>query len=147
TGDRDITEFQTCWRNCGVIVPGFATFAGPKGPALGRTNLFARVRSGGGYRTGLLSVNGSGSLDYRRQAEIELTVYNDAGMPMTRPVALPPFAWRLHWIDALIPGLEAHLGESGVGALLVGSANADVNCQIVTTSSQGAVSLQHMWGY
>jgi hypothetical protein len=55
--------------------------------------------------------------------------------------------WRLDWIDALIPDVGAHLGSTCSGALLVTSKNADLNCQIVTVSDKGAVSLQHMWGY
>jgi hypothetical protein len=147
TGDRDVTEFQNCWRNVGVIVPGMASFAGPAGPVFGRTNLFARTRHGGGYRTALLIVNGSGSLDYKREGTAEVTVFNTAGRAKTTGFSLPPFGWRLAWIDEVIPDLAAHLGSAGNGALLVGSKNADMNCQIVTVSDKGAVSLQHMWGY
>jgi hypothetical protein len=43
--------------------------------------------------------------------------------------------------------LAANLGESGNGAMLVRSADADLNCQVVTTTPKGAVSLQHLWGY
>jgi hypothetical protein len=147
TGDRDVTEFQNCWRNCGVIVPNMPTFAGPGAVVFGRTNLFARARSGGGYRTALLSVNGSGSLDYKRTAAVEATVYNTQGRAAGAAFTMPPFGWRLDWIDDLIPDVGAHLGSAGNGALLVTSKNADLNCQIVTVSDRGAVSLQHMWGY
>jgi hypothetical protein len=147
TGDRDVTEFQNCWRNCGVIVPDMASFGGPGAAVFGRTNLFARVRSGGGYRTGLLVVNGSGRLDYKRTATAEATVFNTHGKAQSAPFSLPPFGWRLAWIDELIPNLGAHLGAAGNGALLIGSKNTDLNCQIVTVSDAGAVSLQHMWGY
>lgn len=147
TGDRDVTEFQNCWRNCGVVVPGMATFAGPGAAVFGRTNLFARARHGGGYRTGLLVVNGSGSIDYKRQGTAELTVFNTRGQGRSASFTLPPFGWRLAWIDEVIPDLAGHLGQAGNGALLVGSKNADLNCQIVTVSDAGAVSLQHMWGY
>jgi hypothetical protein len=147
TGDRDVTEFQNCWRNCGIIVPGMASFAGPGAIVLGRTNLFGRVRSAGCYRTALLVVNGSGSIHYARSATVDVTVDNNAGMARSARFELPPFGWRLAWIDALVPDLESHLGASGLGALLVASKTADLNCQIVTTSSKGAVALQHLWGY
>jgi hypothetical protein len=147
TGDRDVTEFQNCWRNCGIIVPGMASFAGPGAAVFGRTNLFARARHGGGYRTALLVVNGSGSLDYKRTATAEVTVCNTEGHPRSAGLTLPPFGWRLAWIDELVPDLADHLGAAGNGALLIGSKNADLNCQIVTVSDAGAVSLQHMWGY
>jgi hypothetical protein len=147
TGDRDITEFQNCWRNTGVIVPGMASFAGPGAAVFGRTNLFGRARHKLGYRTGLLVVNGSGRIDYTRGASAEVTVFNNAAQARTAHLSLPPFGWKLAWLDALIPDLEVHLGTLGLGALLVGSKAADLNCQMVTVSAQGAVSLQHMWGY
>lgn len=147
TGDRDVTEFQNCWRNTGVIVPGMATFAGPGAVVLGRTNLFGRARNAGDYRTALLVANGSGSIHYSREAAVDVTVANNAGVTKTASFTLPPFGWRLAWLDGLIPDLERHLGATGVGALLVGSRAADLNCQMVTVSSRGAVSLQHLWGY
>jgi hypothetical protein len=147
TNDRDITEFQTCWRNCGVIVPDMASFAGPGAAVFGRTNLFARVRAGQGYRTALLSINASGSIDYKRTSSAEITVYNAQGRAESAGFTMPPFGWRLDWIDDLIPDLGVHLGAAGNGALLIGSKNADLNCQIVTVSDKGAVSMQHMWGY
>jgi hypothetical protein len=147
TGDRDITEFQSCWRNCGVIVPGMSSFAGPGAPVFGRTNLFGRVRSAGGYRTALLVANGSGSVHYRRSAALDVTVTNNAGVAKTADLVLPPFGWKLAWLDELIPDLKRHLDPTGVGALLVGSKAADLNCHMVTLSPRGAVSLQHLWGY
>lgn len=147
TGDRDMTEFQNCWRNCGVIVPGMASFAGPGAAVFGRTNLFGRVRNAGGYRTALLVANGSGNIHYKRSASVDVTVTSPAGAAKTAALTLPPFGWSLVWLDELVPDLERHLGPSGMGALLVGSKAADLNCQIVTVSSRGAVSLQHLWGY
>jgi hypothetical protein len=147
TGDRDVTEFQNCWRNTGVMVPGMASFAGPGSVVFGRSNLFARVRTGRGFRTALLAVNGSGKIDYRRKAEVDVTVVNSKGVARTGSFTLPPFGWKLVWIDELLADLDAHLGGAEVGTLLVGAPTADLNCQVVTTSAQGAVSLQHMWGY
>jgi hypothetical protein len=147
TGDRDITESQSCWRNTGVIVPGMASFAGPGSVVFGRTNLFGRARNAGGYRTALLVANGSGNINYARRATVDITVVNNAGAAKSATLTLAPFGWKLAWLDILIADLEAHLGASGVGALLVGSKAADLNCQMVTISSRGAVSLQHLWGY
>jgi hypothetical protein len=147
TGDRDTTELQTCWRNCGVMVPGMATFAGPGAVVFGRTNLFGRARSGGGYRTAVLAVNGSGNIDYKRSAGAEVTVYNAAGVAKSGSFELSPFGWGLVWLDTLIPDLDAHLGASGIGPMLVSSKASDLNCQVVTVSDAGAVSMQHLWGY
>lgn len=147
TGDRDITEFQNCWRNTGAIVPGMASFAGPGAAVFGRTNLFGRARQIGGFRTALLVANGSGNISYRREAAVEIAVVNNAGVARTADFTLPPFGWKLAWLDELVPDLGRHLGDTGIGALLVGSKVADLNCQMVTVSSRGAVSLQHLWGY
>jgi hypothetical protein len=95
SGDRDITEFQSCWRNCGVMVPAMATFAGPGSVVFDRTNLFGRVRSGRGYKTALLVVNGSGYVRYARQAPVEVSVLNNQGAPKTASFQLPPLGWRL----------------------------------------------------
>jgi hypothetical protein len=146
TGDWDVTEFQDCWRNVGAVVPGMAHFAGPMGPVNGRTNLFARARQGGGARTALLAVHGSGRLDYARGATLDVAVLNADGERRSFPLDMPAFTWQLVWLDQFIPDLAAFLGPQAVGPLLVTSTTGDVNCQIVTVQD-GAVSLQHMWGY
>ena len=113
----------------------------------GRTNVFGRVRCDRGLRTGILTVHGSGRLAYRGQARTEFIALNNAGKRLSGSITLPAFTARFVWLDEIIPDLAAHLGESGNGALLVQSADADLNCQVVTTSPAGAVSLQHLWGY
>jgi hypothetical protein len=147
TKDRDATEFQSSWRNCGVFVEGFAHFAGPTATVFGRTNLFGRARLGKGYRTAVLAVNGSGWLGHKATARLELTVRNLRGEPINGSAEIPAFSWRMIWLDEVIPGLAAHLGEGEFGPLLAQSADGDLNCQLVTVSEQGAVSLQHLWGY
>jgi len=147
TRDRDVTEFQTSWRNCGVFVEGFAHFAGPTATVFGRTNLFGRARQGGGCRTAVLAVNGSGWLGHKAPAHLELIVRNMQGDPVSGMVEIPAFCWKLIWLDELIPGLQAHLGDGGFGPLLAQSADGDLNCQLVTVNDKGAVSLQHLWGY
>jgi hypothetical protein len=60
---------------------------------------------------------------------------------------LPPFASRLIWLDDELPDLAAHVGESGVATLQVKSADADLNAHVLGLSPEGAVGLQHLWGY
>jgi hypothetical protein len=62
-------------------------------------------------------------------------------------VALTAFTGKVVWLDDLFDGMDAFLGEGGFGTILVTCADADVNCQILTCSTAGSVSLQHMWGY
>lgn len=147
TLDRDVTEFQSCWRNLGAAVPGFPHWLTDQQAVIGRTNVFGRVRCDNGLRTGVMCVHGSGRLGYRGRARVEFIAINNAGKRLSGSIDLAAFTARMVWLDEIIPGLAAHLGPSGNGALLVQSADADLNSQIVTTSPAGAVSLQHLWGY
>ncbi|MBL8708250.1 MAG: hypothetical protein JNL25_03560 [Rhodospirillaceae bacterium] len=147
TLDQDFTEFQSCWRNLGAVVPGFPHWLTDQLAVIGRTNVFGRARCDRGLRTGVLVVNGSGRLSYRGQARSELIVINNEGKRLSAELTVPAFTWRMVWLDEVMPGLAAHLAPSGNGALLVQSGDADLNCQIVTTNPAGAVALQHLWGY
>jgi hypothetical protein len=147
TLDQDFTEFQSCWRNLGAAVPGFPHWLTEQLGVVGRTNVFGRVRCDKDLRTSVLVVNGSGRLNYRRAARIDIIVINNAGARIQERATVPAFTWRMLDLDQMFPSLARHLGESGNGALLLQSGDADVNAQIVTTSPQGAVALQHLWGY
>jgi hypothetical protein len=147
SGDWDVTEGQTSWRNVGLAVPSAVHFAGPMGSVIGRTNLIARARSDGRFRTGVVAIHASGRPSYRNDAVLRLTVFNQKGQPREAEISVPSFTWRTIWLDDLWPDLAEFLDVSGVGALLATSYEADINCQIVTTSTKGAVSFQHMWGY
>ena len=50
-------------------------------------------------------------------------------------------------MDKLFDDLASFLEDDGYGACTVSCADADVNCQVLTCSATGSVSLQHMWGY
>ena len=147
TGDRDVTEFQTSWRNCGVMVDGLPHFAGPSATVFSRTNLFGRARCDRGYRTGVLVVNGSGWLGHKEPASVEFTVRALSGEGRSGSVQIPAFCWRIVWLDEVIGGLAEHLGQAGWGSLLVQSPFNDFNCQLLSRNATGGVSLQHMWAY
>jgi hypothetical protein len=147
TGDWDVTEGQSCWRNVGLFVPGATHFAGPAGSVIGRTNLFARARNGGGFRTAVVANHASGRLDYKALGHLTLTLLNRRGESLAAEAELPSFSWRYLWLDEILPGL-ADFAAPGVSLpILATSMDADINCQIVTLTENGAVSLQHMWGY
>jgi hypothetical protein len=147
TGDWDVTEGQTSWRNVGLVVPNTAHFAGPMGAVVGRTNLVARARTGNGFRTALIAVHASGRLDYTSEAALTLTVFNQQGVRKEAEIALGSFTWRCIWLDEIWPDLKDFLGSGGLGPFLATSYAADINCQIATVSADGALSFQHMWGY
>jgi hypothetical protein len=147
TGDQDITEFQSCWRNLGTAIAGFPHWLSDDLAIIGRTNVFGRARCDSGLRTGVMIVNASGRLAYRTVAEATFTVFNAEGNPLSGSVSIPAFNWRMVWLDEIIPDLAQHLGAVASGALLVRSGDADLNCQLVTLTPKGAVSLQHLWGY
>lgn len=146
SGDRDVTEFQSCWRNLGVVIEGFPHWLSPANGIIGRSNLTARVRHGDGYTSGLMIVNGSGSRHYKRSAKVKVVVYDQAGAQKEAVLEIRAFTQRLVWLHELMSDLEDFLGGK-LGAILVRSADADLNCQLITTNQHGAVSLQHLWGY
>ncbi len=147
TGDRDVTEFQSAWRNLGTIIPDFPHWLTPAMGAVGRTNLFARCRSDKSYRSAILAINASGRLDYNTPASAEVVVYNLAGEELRGKLQIKPFGWSLEWLDELIPGVNKHLGPGGVGAMMLVSPDADLCAQVVSTNANKAVALQHLWGY
>ncbi len=147
TGDQDATEFQSSWRNLGIQIPTLTHWLHPALGVIGRSNLMGRVRCVGGYRTGVFIANASGNLNYTMEARCEISAINHAGRRLSHLATLPAFGARLIWLDDVLPGLPAHLGESGIGTLQVKSADADVTAHVVGLSPQGAVGLQHLWGY
>lgn len=147
TKDRDATEFQDCWRNCGVVVEGLPHFANPSAAVFGRSNLFGRVRCDPGYRTAVVAIHGAGWLGHRGTAHLEIMVRDLEGSPIVASADIPAFCWRVLWLDELFPDLMKHLAPDHFGALLVQCHDADLNCQLLTVSDQGAVGLQHLWGY
>jgi hypothetical protein len=147
TGDRDVTEFQSCWRNLNATIDGFPHWLHPSKGVVGRTNIVGQVRSARGLRTGILVVNGAGNLSHATTATVKVRLHAPDGAARTAEADVTAFTGRVLWADELFEGLAQFLGEGGYGTILVTSADADVNCQILTCSTAGSVSLQHMWGY
>jgi hypothetical protein len=147
TGDRDITEFQSCWRNLNATIDGFPHWLHPSKGVVGRTNIIGHVRTARGLRTGILAVNGAGNLNHSARATVKVKLHTPSGSARTGGVELTAFTGKVAWLDELFDGMEEFLGAGGFGTILVTCADADVNCQILTCSTAGSVSLQHMWGY
>ncbi len=147
TGDQDFTEFQNSWRNLGALVPTMPHWLHPSIGVIGRTNVIGRVRCKDGYRTGVYVANGSGNLNYAMAAEVEISAINHAGRRLSHFTTLPAFASKLVWLDDELPELARHVGPSGIATLQVKSADADLTAHVIGTSPQGAVGLQHLWGY
>lgn len=147
TGDRDITEFQSCWRNLNATIDGFPHWLHPSKGVVGRTNIIGHVRSARGLRTGILAVNGAGNLNHSAHATVKVRLHAPSGSSRSGDIELAAFTSTVTWVDELFDGMADFLGEGGYGTVLVTCADADVNCQILTCSTAGSVSLQHMWGY
>lgn len=146
SGDHDRTEFQSCWRNLGTDVPEYPHWIHPSRSVSGTTNLMGRVLHRDGVRSGVLLVNASGYQEYGTTANAEISVLSPDGRTEAAECTVAAFTSRLIWLDELFFDLSAHLSE-GFGTMLVQSRDADINCQMVTSTAEGAVSLQHMWGY
>ena len=147
TGDQDATEFQSSWRNLGAVVPTLPHWLHPAIGVMGRTNVIGRVRCRDGFRTGVLIGNASGNLKYDMSAEVEIAVINHAGRRLCHSLQVPAFGSQIVWVDDVMARLKEHVGESGIAALQVKSADADLTAQVVGLSPNGAVGLQHLWGY
>lgn len=147
TGDQDFTEFQSSWRNVGADIPTLPHWLHPSIGIMGRTNVIGRVRTRGGFRTGVFVANGSGNLNYDMTARVEIAAINNQGERLSHHLTLPAFGARIVWLDDVLPGLAHHTGDSGIAALQVKSADADLTAHVLGLSPQGAVGLQHLWGY
>ena len=145
SGDTDITEFQSCWRNLGLKVAAFPHWIHPSNAIAGRTNVVARIRSDEGMRTAVVIAHGSGTRPYQRHAVAQIRVYGSRGERMSREVAVDAFCTRIVWCDELFEGSSSL--HDAFGALQVTSLDADLNCQLLTLAPNGSVSLQHLWGY
>jgi hypothetical protein len=80
-------------------------------------------------------------------AEVEISAINNAGRRLAHYLTLPAFGARVVWLDDVLPDLMRHVGDSGIATLQVKSADADLNAHVIGVSPQGAVGLQHLWGY
>jgi hypothetical protein len=147
TGDQDVTEFQPSWRNLGAIIPTLPHWLHPSIGVMGRSNVIGRVRTKDGYRTGVFLGNASGNLNYDMSARAEIAILNHRGARLSHFVTLPAFGAELVWLDDVVPGLSDHVGESGIAALQVKCADADLTAHVIGLSPNGAVGLQHLWGY
>jgi hypothetical protein len=146
TGDQDATELPSSWRNLGATVPTLSHAVHPSGGVMGHTNLIGRVRCRDGYRTGIVVANGSGNLKYDTTAEAEIAVINHTGRRLSHLVRLPAFASQVVWLDDVMARLKEHVGETGIAAVQVVSADADLTAHVIGLSPDGAVGLQHLWG-
>lgn len=147
TGDQDATEFQSSWRNLGAVVPTMPHWLHPSIGVIGHTNVIGRVRCRDGFRTGVFLANGSGNLKYDMTAECEIAAINHHGRRLSYHLRLAPFGCELVWLDDVLARLKDHVGESGIGTLQVKSADADLTAHVIGISPNGAVGLQHLWGY
>jgi hypothetical protein len=94
-----------------------------------------------------VAAHGAGWLGHRGTAHIDVTVRNLKGDPISASTQVQAFCWRAIWLDELFPDLANHLTPDGFGPVLVQCQDADLNCQLLTVNDQGAVGLQHLWGY
>ena len=105
TGDRDVTEFQSCWRNLNATIDGFPHWLHPSKGVVGRTNIVGQIRSARGLRTGILAVNGAGNLNHSDPRHGQGSVAC-SGRRLERPAEaeLTAFTGRVLWADQLFDG-------------------------------------------
>jgi hypothetical protein len=147
TGDQDVTTLPSSWCNLGTTVPTLPHAQDGALSTMGRTSLIGRVRCRDGYRTGVFIGNASGNLKYDAAADVEIAVVNHAGRRLSHHLTLSAFGSDLVWLDDVAARLKEHVGESGVAALQVLSAGAELTACVVGLSPGGAVGLQRLRGY
>jgi hypothetical protein len=146
TGDYEMTEFQNCWRNVGVKVSAIPHWLSQDRMLAGRTNVMCGIPMASEIAVGVSVTNGSGCAEYSELAEVSLRLIAPNGVEMQASTIIPGFSHRLLWLDEVMPEWRRHLPD-GFGTLIVQSADADLNTNVVTVRKGRAVTLQHMWGY
>jgi hypothetical protein len=146
SGDMDATEFQNCWRNIGVKIDEFPHWIHPSKAVNARTHLIGRVLGEAGSETFLLLVLGSGFLSVKKSAGAKIEVIRADGKTVSADVALSAFTHRTIAFHELFADLDTFLEGASAGCRIT-SGEADFNAQIVTRTSRGGLSLQHLWGY
>lgn len=145
--DSDFTEYQSCWRNVGILFKDFPHWIHPSKNLLNRSNLVGRTLNNNQYKTSLLLVNASGNLSYCTVAKVTISVYSLEGRSRATEVTIPAFTFQNIELDKLFSDLQSFLGPTGRGSVHILCSNADLNAQIMTEGLNDSVSLQHLWGY
>ena len=146
SGDYDVTEFQSCWRNLGALVDEFPHWIHATNGLISRTRLVARAVHRGGMRTALVVVHASGDGDLAGDAHAEIQLLDPKGHARTHELVLPAFTSQTVWLDEVFDTSAAL--PDGFGTVLVLSPDRDLNVQLLTHDRDAhAVSLQHLWGY
>jgi hypothetical protein len=146
SGDMDATEFQGCWRNLGVKIDEFPHWIHPSKAVNARTHLIGRVLAEAGSETFLLLALGSGFLGLKKSAAAKIEVIRADGKTLSADVTLAAFTHQTIAFHQLFADLHGFL-EGQSATCRISSGEADFNAQIVTRTSQGGLSLQHLWGY
>jgi hypothetical protein len=147
TGDFDVTEFQSCWRNLSALVDDFPHWIAPPNALLSRTRLVGRAVHSAAMRTGLVMVHASGDGTLAGDARAEVHLLDPRGRDHVYELVLSPFTSRVVWLDEAFPELPKLLPE-GYGTVMILSPDRDLNTQLLTHDrAKGAVSIQHLWGY
>lgn len=146
TNDKDVTEFQSCWRNNEIIINDFPHWLFQSKMLAGGSKLycgFSGLNKNSSVYVSLL--NGSGNINYSKKAEVNICLINHDGTILEKKVVINPFVCKLYNLDKIFPKFRKDFNCS-FGTILVKSKNSDLNGNLITTSN-GSVTLQHMWGY
>jgi hypothetical protein len=144
--DFDVTEFQNSWRNVGRIVNELPHWLSQDRMLVGRTNVMCGISTSANTRVGISLANASGNLRYQTSADCIFKIIGLNGREVSAGATLPAFGCETFWLDDLFDDWRSLLPEEQ-GTVIVESADADLNANLVTVHDTRSVSLQHMWGY
>lgn len=146
TLDKDVTEYQSCWRNNQIIIDHHPHWLFPSKMLLGGSKLYCGF-SGLSSKTDiyLSLLNGSGNINYSKKAIATVSLINEIGETINFNIELLPFVNKTFSITKYQKNWKKHFSKN-FGNIIVMSKDADINANIVTKDGK-SVTLQHMWGY
>jgi hypothetical protein len=144
--DKDLTEYQSCWRNNQVTISEYPHWLYPSKMLLGGSKLYCGFSGLSETTDVLLSLlNGSGNINYKRISTITVSLINELGEIISFKVKLIPFVCNTFNLEEYKDNWKKHF-KKGYGNIIVTSNDADINANLITTSETN-VTIQHMWGY
>ena len=146
TFDKDLTEYQSCWRNNQVIIKEYPHWLFPTKMLLGGSKLYCGF-SGlfASTHIYLSLLNGSGNINYKNNSIVTVSLINELEKVISFKIKLIPFVCKTFNINEYKHDWKKHF-KKGFGNIIVTSNDADINGNFITTNKTN-VTLQHMWGY
>ena len=145
TDDHDFTEFQSCWRNLGLITPELPHWLANYKLLNSTTQLVGKLENNEYMESFIILANASGNLKYNKKAIANIVLFSDKGDSYKEIFEVFPFTTKKIYVKDVLK--NSTIPVNSFYSCVIHSSNADLNAQIVTSAHSGGISLQHLWGY